>query len=187
MPLQTPPCQPRPVTRRNEDSPQAGGNSTGALPDIADEQDVADLIRDFYGRAFADPLLGPVFVDVARMDLDAHMPVMRDFWMTVLFRDGRYRRNALTPHVALHSKTELTSAHFERWVALWTAAVASRHDGAVARRAVVQAERIAVSLERRLSAGADLQPLRTEGARSGEALPLIASAVLPAHPGPRSL
>jgi Truncated hemoglobins len=57
------------------------------------------LVTDFYGRASADELLGPVFVDVARMDLTAHLPVMCDFWETVLFRAGRYRGNALHPHL----------------------------------------------------------------------------------------
>ena len=33
----------------------------------------------------------------AEPDLSAHLPVMCDFWETVLLRAGRYRRNALRP------------------------------------------------------------------------------------------
>lgn len=86
--------------------------------DIADRQDIADILVAFYSRAFADDLLGPVFVDVAHMDLAAHLPVMCDFWDTVLFRSGRHRRNALKVHGALHDKAPLTTAHPSRWVAL---------------------------------------------------------------------
>ena len=125
------------------------------LRDIDGEQDVEDLVVAFYGRAFADPLLGPVFLDVAQMDLPAHLPVVRDFWTTVLFRAGTYRRNALAPHRALHARVPLTDEHFGRWLALWRATVTERHAGPVADRAVQSAERIAGSLQRRLTSADD--------------------------------
>ena len=57
-----------------------------AWEDLRGRGDVEALVREFYPRAFADRLLGPVFIDVARMDLPAHLPVMCDFWETVLSR-----------------------------------------------------------------------------------------------------
>jgi hemoglobin len=86
--------------------------------DIGDRNDIAEMIMDFYARAFADDLLGPVFVDVAKLDLAAHLPIMCDFWETVLFRAGLYRRNALQVHVDLHREAHLTGAHFARWLQL---------------------------------------------------------------------
>ncbi|MGH3797958.1 MAG: group III truncated hemoglobin [Pseudonocardiaceae bacterium] len=127
----------------------------GPRRDIADRADIAGLVTAFYRRAFADALLGPVFVEIAQMDLAAHLPVMCDFWETVLMRTGRYRRNALRPHLALHAKAELTSAHFERWLTLWAGTVDERHVGEKAELAKVQAGRIAGSLSRRLR-GQDL-------------------------------
>ncbi len=56
----------------------------GARRDIADHEDVAGLVTAFYQRAFVDDILGPIVVDVAQMDLPAHLPVMCDFWETVL-------------------------------------------------------------------------------------------------------
>lgn len=128
-------------------------DAVGARPDVTDRDDVAALVRDFYGRAFADPLLGPVFTDVARMDLEAHLPVMCDFWETVLFATGSYRRNAMTPHVALHAAAPLSAAHFDRWLALWTATVDDRHAGVRARRAKERAAGIAASMRRRVLDG----------------------------------
>jgi hemoglobin len=119
-------------------------------PDIADRADISRLVTEFYRRAFADDLLGPVFVDIARVDLSAHLPVMCDFWETVLLRAGRYRRNALRPHVVLDAEVTLTSAHFARWLALWAATVDERHAGGKAELAKVQAARIAGSISRRL-------------------------------------
>lgn len=120
------------------------------MRDIADRRDIDGLVRDFYGRAFADPLLGPVFVDVAHMDLEAHMPIMCDFWETVLFRAGLYKRNALNVHVDLHAKAPLTPEHFGRWIDLWNSTVDEHFAGDVAERAKVQAARIAWSMSRRL-------------------------------------
>lgn len=128
--------------------------------DIATRNDLALLLRDFYGRAFRDELLGPVFVDVARMDLDAHLPVMCDFWETVLFRAGTYRRNALHPHQRLHARADLTPAHFARWLALWRATVDERQAGPKAELAKLQGSRIAGAMCRRIT-GADASPLDT--------------------------
>jgi hemoglobin len=118
--------------------------------DIADREDIAGLVAAFYRRAFADEALGPIFLDIAQMDLPAHLPVMCDFWETVLLRAGLYHRNALRPHFELNTKVELTPAHFARWLDLWTATVDERHTGEKAQFAKVQAIRIAGSLIRRL-------------------------------------
>jgi hemoglobin len=121
--------------------------------DISDRADIAAVVTDFYTRAFADELLGPVFLDVAKLDLAAHLPIMCDFWETVLLRTGSYRRNALQVHLSLHQAAPLTAAHFDRWLELWRATVDDRHRGARAELAKTQAGRIAWSMQRRLSGG----------------------------------
>lgn len=118
--------------------------------DLTCRDDVEMLVRCFYIRAFADPMLGPIFRDVAHMDLDAHLPVMCDFWQTVLFRAGLYRRNALQVHADLHASFPLSSEHFARWLALWTATVNDLFAGEKAELAKTQAARIAYSISRRL-------------------------------------
>lgn len=118
--------------------------------DLASRADVEVLVRAFYLRAFADPLLGPIFRDVARMDLEAHLPVMCDFWQTVLFRAGLYRRNALQVHADLHAVFPLSSEGFARWLSLWTATVDDHFQGDKAELAKTQAARIAYSISRRL-------------------------------------
>jgi len=118
--------------------------------DITDREDIAGLVTAFYQRAFTDDTLGPIFLDIAQMDLPAHLPVMCDFWETVLLRAGLYHRNALAPHLDLNTKIELTPVHFTRWLNLWTATVDERHTGERAELAKVQATRIAASLSRRL-------------------------------------
>lgn len=121
------------------------------MKDLADRADVEELVVAFYRAAFIDPLLGPVFIDVAKMDLERHLPIMCDFWETVLFRTGSYRRNALQAHLALHALSPLGEEHFERWYVLWSRAVDAHYRGPVADHAKLQAGRIAGAMLRRLT------------------------------------
>ena len=121
------------------------------MRDIADRADVRDLVVGFYRSAFADPLIGPIFTDVAHLDLARHLPIMCDFWETVLLGAGAYHRNALQVHFELHALHPLGAEHFDRWLALWDAAVDERYSGPIADRARLQAGRIAGSMQRRLA------------------------------------
>jgi hemoglobin len=139
------------------------------LPDLRDRADVTTLVEAFYRRAFADPLIGPVFTEVARMDLDHHLPIITDFWETVLFNAGLYRRNMLQLHVALSGRAPLSAEHFERWLALWAATVDEQFAGPKAEMAKTQARRIAGSLDRRLHgrSGSEFETVLTREAFEG--------------------
>lgn len=128
---------------------------TGQVHDIENREDIAALITEFYTRAFADPVLGPIFIDIARMDLAAHMPVMCDFWETVLFQAGLYKGNAFSVHLDLHGKAPLTPMHFQRWLDIWESTVDDLFVGDTAIRAKVQAGRLAGSISRRLERAVD--------------------------------
>lgn len=121
------------------------------MNDIADRADVEALVTAFYETAFEDALLGHIFIDVAKMDLAHHLPVMCDFWETALFNAGVYRRNALQLHVALSAKHPLTGAHFTRWLSLWNQTVDARFTGPVAERAKLHAVRAAGSMQRAIA------------------------------------
>jgi len=134
--------------------------------DLRDRADVERLVSAFYTAAFRDPLIGPIFTDVAHMDLAHHLPIMCDFWQTVLFRAGLYHRNALALHVALHAKHPLDAGHFDRWLELWAAAVDALFAGEKAELAKLQATRIAGSIRRRLE-GRSGSEFETIGVREG--------------------
>lgn len=119
--------------------------------DIATTDDIERLVVEFYGRAFQDELLRPVFVDVAQMDLAAHLPVMIEFWSTVLLGERSYRGEAFAPHAELHEKVPLTRRHFDRWVAIWHATVDDLFTGDVADAAKLRASRVADAFHGRLA------------------------------------
>ncbi|MCZ4497387.1 MAG: hypothetical protein JWM25_1972 [Thermoleophilia bacterium] len=123
--------------------------------DITNRDDIAHLVTTFYGRAFQDELLGPVFVDVAQLDLAAHLPTMCDFWETVLLGSRSYGGGAFVPHAHLHAQVPLTRQHFERWLMIWSSTVRELHAGPVADDAIARSERVATAFHARLWQGAD--------------------------------
>ncbi|ALE06625.1 hypothetical protein AL755_16075 [Arthrobacter sp. ERGS1:01] len=125
--------------------------NTSGRADISSRDDVLRLVEAFYARAFADDLIGPIFTEVAHMDLAGHLPIMADFWQTVLFRAGLYKRNALQVHFDLDARQPLTAKHFDRWLHLWSATVDDLFSGEKAELAKVQAQRIAGSIHRRVT------------------------------------
>lgn len=121
-----------------------------ALPDIADRADVERVVRAFYAKAMTDTMIGYLFTDVAKLDLDAHIPRITDFWETVLLGSGSYSGGAFAVHQQLHDRSPLRGGHFERWITLWTLTVDERFAGPTAEQAKAHARRVARAFDRRL-------------------------------------
>jgi len=119
------------------------------MGDLEDRVDVELLVRSFYRTVLADDVLAPVFRS-AEFDLERHLPVMIDFWTTVLFRSGEYRGNPLAVHVDLHRRVPPTQDHFDRWLALWAQTADELFAGERADAAKAQATRIGSSIARHL-------------------------------------
>ncbi len=123
-----------------------------AACDIEDRADCERLVRTFYGRALVDPIIGWIFADVARLDLDAHVPIVASFWETMLLGAHTYAGSAYQPHAALHARVRLRAGHFERWLTLWRATVDELFAGDRAELAKAHADRLAHAFHRRLQA-----------------------------------
>ncbi len=94
--------------------------------DIENRQDIDRLMQAFYGRAIADERIGFIFTDIAKLDLEHHLPIIGDFWETLLFQSGNYARHGRNPlevHRKLAEKTPLLFEHFERWLEIFDAVV----------------------------------------------------------------
>ncbi len=120
------------------------------MHDIEDRDDCERLVRAFYGRALEDPIIGFIFTDVAKLDLEAHVPVIASFWETVLLGVPTYRGGAFRPHAELHMKVPLRAGHFERWLVLWRATVDELFAGERAELAKAHALRVARAFHGRL-------------------------------------
>jgi hemoglobin len=120
------------------------------MSDIETRADCERLVREFYARAFADPMIGFLFTDIARLDLEAHVPRIAAFWETVLLGARTYGGGAFRPHAALNAKVPLRAGHFERWLTIWRETVDDLFAGERADLAKAHAERVAHAFLRRL-------------------------------------
>jgi hemoglobin len=84
--------------------------------DIENRNDLLLLMQEFYKKLLADNSINYLFTDVAKIDLHHHLPVLVDFWDSILFQSGIYQQNAMQPHIALHQKSRLAKQHFETWL-----------------------------------------------------------------------
>ncbi|HEY8583585.1 MAG TPA: group III truncated hemoglobin [Capillimicrobium sp.] len=118
--------------------------------DIETREDCERLVRAFYGRALTDPVIGFIFTDVAKLDLEAHVPHITAFWETILLGAHSYGGGAFRPHAAIHAQVPLRRGHFDRWLTLWRATVDELFSGPRAEQAKAHAARVALAFHRRL-------------------------------------
>lgn len=77
------------------------------------------LIHSFYVRVKKDELLGPIFNNAENFSWETHIPIMIDFWESLLLDTNSYRGNAMQKHMDLHKRNRLTGEHFSRWKKLF--------------------------------------------------------------------
>ena len=87
--------------------------------DIENIDDVKLLIDSFYKKVVKDETIGYFFNEVVKLDWDKHIPVMYQFWDTVLFGSMSYKGSPIMKHIEMDKKSKLERHHFEQWVRLW--------------------------------------------------------------------
>ncbi|MDJ0877728.1 MAG: group III truncated hemoglobin [Halieaceae bacterium] len=121
------------------------------IRDLDSREQIAAFVDAFYAELLEDPLLAPIFLDVAAVDLDVHKPHIVDYWCKLLLGDPGYQRHTMNIHRKLHGKRELTAADFERWVSFFQRTVDAGWQGEKADRARRIARTIADNMQRSFS------------------------------------
>lgn len=91
--------------------------------DIQNREDLLLLLRSFYKKLLGDPSISYLFTEVAKINLEHHLPVLVDFWDNILFDSDTYRKNAMQPHMVLHARSPLLPHHFETWLSYFKKSV----------------------------------------------------------------
>ncbi len=120
------------------------------LTDIETRADCERLVRAFYGRALTDDLIGFLFTDIAKLDLEGHIPKITSFWETILLGAQSYSGGAFRPHAEINAQVRMQSGHFERWLTLWRRTVDEEFAGPRAELAKSHATRVARAFHSRL-------------------------------------
>lgn len=120
------------------------------LPDLDSPERIAEFLRYFYGKLLQDPVLAPIFIDVARIDIQTHLGHIQAYWEKLLLGKDDYKRHTMNVHRMLHSKRPLTKADFERWLNFFTTTVREHYQGPQADRAIQVAGHIADNMTRHI-------------------------------------
>src|SRR5687767_907384 len=118
--------------------------------DIATRGDIDRLMHVFYARVLVDDVIGYIFTDVAKLDLEHHIPIIGDFWESLLFGTSAYSKHGRHPllvHKELHKKVALTDAHFERWLEMFTETIDEMFAGERAEFLKMRAHAIAARMQ----------------------------------------
>jgi len=107
-----------------------------------DEPMIERLVRLFYQRIQAEPVLGPIFATRVT-DWEQHIAKLCTFWSSVALMTGRYHGQPMRMHMGL----PVNGTHFDRWLALFEATAAEVCPPAAAEHFIERARRIADSLE----------------------------------------
>ena len=132
------------MTVAAEGGPERRARITAELMDKTgiDEPMIERLVRKFYDRIQAEPVLGPIFASKID-DWEHHIQKLCAFWSSVALMTGRYHGQPMRVHLGL----PVDRSHFDRWLGLFEKTAAEICPPVAAAHFVERARRIADSLE----------------------------------------
>ena len=104
--------------------------------DITTRDDIKRLVDAFYDKVQANALLAPVF---SHVNWPHHLPIMYDFWSSMLLGEQTYRGNPFQKHLPL----PIQEKHFDQWLKLFIETVDENFSGEKAQEIKVRAQSIA--------------------------------------------
>ncbi|RZJ64449.1 MAG: group III truncated hemoglobin [Flavobacterium sp.] len=120
------------------------------LTDIESRADLELLLSRFYEKLLRNHEMHRIFIDVMKINLEAHLPTIADFWEQVLFGTGDYRRNAMQIHVGIHERTPLSTEHFKIWFDTFKAVVHENFAGENAEKTITRALSVGTIIQTKL-------------------------------------
>jgi hemoglobin len=107
--------------------------------EIQTKEDIIFLIDTFYKKVIANDIIGYLFTEVVQLDWEKHIPVMYDFWDSILFGTMTYKGNPIVKHISLDKKETLKQEHFDEWLRLWKETIETHFEGEKAAEAIYRA------------------------------------------------
>lgn len=115
------------------------------------QEQIQQLVKNFYAKVQNDEILGLIFNDIAKVNWDKHIPLLTQFWCSVMLGTREYSGNPMLKHLELVQKTDLTPEHFERWLAIFSQEARLCMDEESARAIIKRATLIANTIQQKIS------------------------------------
>ncbi|WP_207424710.1 group III truncated hemoglobin [Desertivirga brevis] len=111
--------------------------------DIQTREDIEKLVNAFYTKVQKDNLIGHIFNEVAKVNWEAHLPKMYEFFETIILGQKGFKGNPMEVHFHLNRQFPLQEEHFGQWKALFFSTIDDLFEGAKAEEAKQKATSIA--------------------------------------------
>lgn len=66
--------------------------------EIENRDDIRLLVESFYRKVIDDNIIGDIFRETLFFKWETHIPVMIDFWETMLLNTSKYKGNTMRAH-----------------------------------------------------------------------------------------
>ncbi|WP_207536263.1 group III truncated hemoglobin [Desertivirga arenae] len=123
--------------------------------DIKTREDIETLVNAFYEKVQKDELIGFIFNEVAKVNWEAHLPKMYEFFETIILGQKGFKGNPMEVHFHLNKQTPLQNEHFDRWKSLFFLTIDENFKGTKAEEAKQKATSIADLMYYKITTAAD--------------------------------
>jgi hemoglobin len=117
------------------------------LKDITNRADIENVLNAFYKKVFTDPVIGHFFTIIVPLDLEKHIPLITDFWESIIFNTQNYRKNVMEIHHNINRQSSIKKEHLDRWVEIFSQTIDEFHEGDKARLMKQRARSVATLME----------------------------------------
>lgn len=117
------------------------------MEDIQNRKDIEILMDRFYQKLLSDDAINYIFTDVAKINVEKHLPHIVSFWDQILFATGDYKSNVMQIHIDLNAKEKLTQKHFEIWLHYFNETVDESFEGSNAEKIKTRALSVATVMK----------------------------------------
>ena len=118
--------------------------------DLSSRADIEKLLTAFYGKVVQDETIGIIFTKIFPLNLQSHIPVITDFWETILFGKPVYKKNAMEIHFEINKVYQLERKHFDAWLHLFNTTIDEFYTGEKATLAKKRALGIAMLMQSKM-------------------------------------
>lgn len=119
--------------------------------DIETRHDIDIFIRSFYKKVMADKDIGIVFTEIFPINWNSHIPLIVDFWETILLDHPLYKKNAMQVHYEINKRFPLRKEHFDAWLNHFNSTLDEMFEGATTSLAKTRAASIASMMELKMN------------------------------------
>jgi hemoglobin len=100
--------------------------------ELKNRNDIEVLVRTFYEKVRKDDVIQHFFASMTDADWQTHLPVMYNFWSSILLGEGTYQGGMMFKHFQLNRQIPMQKPHFDRWEKLFLETVNELFEGELA-------------------------------------------------------